>query len=296
MARKSYKKAARAATTKRGYSSDWRQFEKYCERARRISMPAKTTTVCAYLRSLADGDKAFATIKRHYAAIRWHHKQAGHPCGGEEVNDLLSAVARTIGVRQEAKKALTLEQIKQMVDKADLGSVSGLRDAALLLIGFAGAFRRDELVNLRWSDVEWIEGGVRITLEKSKTDQMKIGRVVGIPRGDSQYCPVTALERWRGCGTGRGLVFRGVSRYGKLSRSLSGGAVGKIVKSYCGLVGLEAGAYGAHSLRAGFVTEAHNRGIGESAIMSQTGHTRVETLRRYIRNEDLGQNPGKGMF
>jgi integrase len=165
----------------------------------------------------------------------------------------------------------------------------GVRDRALLLVGFAGAFRRSELVSLDRPDLEFTKDGLTVMLRRSKSDQEGQGRKVGIPYGSNpETCPVRALQAWlEAAAITDGPVFRGVTRHGKVQGRLSGYAVALIVKRYAAVGGLDPSRYAGHSLRAGLATAAAIGGASERSIMNQTGHKSITMVRRYIRDGNL---------
>jgi integrase len=173
---------------------------------------------------------------------------------------------------------------------APLGDdLRGLRDRALLLVGFAGAFRRSELIAINCTDVEWVPQGLVVTLPRSKTDQDGRGRHVAIPRGAGDLCSVTALESWlRAARIGEGRVFRAIDCHGNVyGDGLSPESVARIIKKRAAAVGLDPARFSGHSLRAGRVTSAAAAGVSEWAIMRVTGHRSEAMLHRYIRPADV---------
>lgn len=203
----------------------------------------------------------------------------------------MAGIRRKFGVAQQGKKAAVTEDILAMLATLS-GDLRGVRDRALLLIGFAGAFRRSELVALDVEDVEISGDGLVINLRRSKTDQGGKGRLLGIPFGsNADSCPVTAFQDWlHVAGINSGALFRGVSTQGKLLTRLSDKGVARAVKRAAEKAGLDAERYSGHSLRAGLATSAAAGGAYDRDIMRQTGHKRVETLHRYIRKEELFQD------
>jgi integrase len=244
-----------------------------------------------------------ATLSRRLASISTAHRAVGFDNtaslrhGG--VADVLRGIRRTKGTKQDGKSALVADHLRSLI--AGLPeSVIGNRDAALLLLGFSGAFRRSELVALNVEDLEFGEKGLRVTLRFSKTDQEGQGRYVGIPySANHRVCPVRRLQRWlKDAGIATGPVFRPINRHGHVSpHRLSGQGVWIVVKRACATAGLEAGEFGAHSLRSGFVTTALNAGKSETAIIGQTGHKSTVMLRRYHKETDLFKNnPSEGLL
>lgn len=312
--------AAAAENTKRAYAGDFRHFVRWCDRARRRSMPATPEDIANYLAELATGStdddadantnaatntnadahddaataaRATATIKRRVAAIRLAHKAAGHvdPTGHVVVERTLAGIVRTLGSRQDRSQPLTKEHLAAAVRAMDDGSLRSLRDRTLLLVGFAGAFRRSELVAIRVEDVRSSDAGVLIDVRRSKTDQTGRGQVKTIPRlpGPRRLCPARSLADW--CdrsGIVAGPVFRGLTRSGDVrGTALHDGEVSRIVKRSVAAIGLDPAGYSGHSLRAGFVTSARAEGAPDHLVMRQTGHTDPRSLAIYTRPEDL---------
>lgn len=281
-----YLAQARAGNTQRAYRADWRHFETWCQAQGREALPASPETLARYLTEMADG-LSTGTLSRRLSALAAAHAAAGYESPGTSplVRTLLRGIRRTKGVRPKAKRPLLVDDLEAGLELMP-DSPAGLRDSALLLTGFAGAFRRSELVGLDWEDLEFSEEGVKITIRRSKTDQEGAGRILGIPRsGRKKFCPVGALERWRAVsGYGQGAVFRAVAPDGSAGKNrLSDRMVARIVQRWMGRAGREADSYGAHSLRSGLATAAARGGASERSIMRQTGHRSTVMVRRYIQ-------------
>jgi integrase len=218
------------------------------------------------------------------------------PCHHAIVRNTMKGIRRTLGIAPLQKTAILTEDIRTMVDATD-GGLIGTRDRALVLVGFAGAFRRSELVGLDVEDCEFGKDGLRITLRRSKTDQEGQGRKVGIPFGSNpQTCPIRTLEAWLELGgITSGPLFRSITRHGRLQAGgLSGGDVARIVKKLAERAGLDPAKYAGHSLRAGHATSAAIAGASERSIMNQTGHRSVQMVRRYIRDGNLWRENSAG--
>jgi integrase len=261
--------------------------------------------VAAYLAELADQGRSVSTVQQRAAAIRWAHEAQGHesPTTHKGVRATLKGIRRELGVAPSKKSAATVERVASMVGRLDRSTVKGKRDAALLLLGFASAMRRSELVGLEVGDVEPVSGGLLVTLRRSKTDQEGQGHKRAIPHGRTpELCPVKALEDWlEVAGIEEGPVFRSVSRHGTVGKSLSGRAVALVVKEHAGAAGLDAADFGAHSLRAGFITSAitsaAERGKRTERIMDHTGHQSLATVRGYMRPVDaFADHAGEGLL
>lgn len=273
-----YLDAAWAGNTRRAYRADWRHFAEWCRQKGREALPAAPATVALYLTELA-GQVKPATLSRRLSALKAAHEAAGleNPGSSGLVKTLLRGIRREKGVRPKAKRPVLVEDLAAVVGLIP-DTPAGRRDRALLLTGFAGAFRRSELVGLDWDDLEFSEEGVKITIRRSKTDQEGVGRVLGIPRArQGKLCPVRALERWRADGDGAGAVFRAGGK------RLSDRMVARIVQRWMERAGREGSEYGGHSLRSGLATEAARGGASERSIMRQTGHRSTVMVRRYIQ-------------
>lgn len=278
--------ASMSENTRRAYASDLAAFSAYARKLGAGPMPASPETVAAYLSSLAKSGRKASTITRAAAAIATAHRMAGHtsPTTHPAVGAVLAGIRRKLGTAPVKKAPIVVEDLRALVRTCD-GSVSGLRDRALLVLGFAGAFRRSELAALDVADISFETAGAVVTLRRSKTDQEGRGRVVGIPYGsDPSTCPVRTLRAYLGAvGAEDGKVFRAITRHGSVGTALSGHAIAEIVKARARLAGLDAAAVSGHSLRAGHVTSAAKSGKSLDRIMAQTGHTSTATVLGYIR-------------
>ncbi|HEV2303171.1 MAG TPA: site-specific integrase [Stellaceae bacterium] len=287
-----FARASRAPATERAYRSDWADFSDWCASFGLDPLPADPATVGAYLTARA-GQLKTSTLSRRIAAIGAAHRLAGqgfdasHPA----IARVLSGIRRRYGSRQEGKAALLTEDLRRLI-RALPPTLAGTRDRAVLLVGFAGAFRRSELVALDRVDIKVNTGGAEITIRRGKTDQEGRGREVGIPRSrKSQTCPVAALETWfEAAGIVAGPVFFSLDRSGP-RRRLSGDAVAQIVKRAAARVGLDPAIFAGHSLRSGFATSAARGGADLAHIMQQTGHQNADVARRYVRAGNLLSNP-----
>lgn len=292
-----YARNARAANTIRAYRSAWADFTSWCVAAARQALPADPDTVALYLTSLADGGLKTSTMQVRLSAISQAHKaaQLETPTRSATVSVVWSGIRRTLGTAQEGKAPTLVEDLRSMVAamtprRGQAWRMLELRDRALLLLGFAGAFRRSELVAIDVDDLDVSRAGVVIRQRRSKTDQEGQGRRIGIPNGSrADTCPVRALQAWlTASGISSGPVFRRVNRHGQvLPGRLSGEAVAIVVKRRAEVVGLDPERLAGHSLRAGLATSAAAAGASERSIMAQTGHRSVTMVRRYIRDGEL---------
>lgn len=287
-----YIEGSKAENTWRAYRADWRDFVKWCQKESRQPLPASPETVADYLEYLAkEENRKASTLQRRLTAIQQVHKwmKVPSPTATEEVRTAWATIRRRIGTAQTGKAPAMLEDIRRMVDTLP-DCPLGVRDRALLLLGFAGAFRRSELVALNVEDIETTTDGLVVHLRRSKTDQEGQGRKVGIPYGSNPAtCPVRSLQKWLTLsGITAGPLFRSVNRHGQISeKRLSDKAVALVVKRAAEAAGLDPKKYSGHSLRAGLATSAAAAGKSERSIMAQTGHKSVNMVRRYIRDGNL---------
>jgi site-specific recombinase XerD len=284
-----FARRAKSESTVRCYKTDWSDFNSWCEAHNVASLPATPETVACYISDLTADHKA-STIQRRLSAISQVHQVKGHesPTKNEIVRSVMKGIRRTLGTAPNEKAPLLAAEVREMV-AALPDSARGKRDRALLLLGFAGAFRRSELVGLNVGDVEFTDEGVVVHLRRSKTDQEGQGRKIGIPQlPHSDACPVRALRAWLDAtGIDNGPLFRPVAVGGRVQADrLSDRAVALVVKRSLP-AGREAGRFAGHSLRAGFVTSAACGGASVKAIMRQTGHRSLETVMRYMRDASL---------
>lgn len=283
---------SKAASTRRIYQSDWRHFTTWCaEHGFADLLPIAPEILAAFLTELADDGRAVATIARKLAAITFAHELAEVEITPRRalVTRTMEGIRRRKGTAPKQMKALLTPDIRALVMGLP-ASMAGVRDRALLLIGYAGAFRRSELVALNVEDIEEDDEGLRIHLRRSKTDQAGAGQWKGIPRGAHlETCPVRAYQAWLfAAGVVSGPAFRRVDRHGRVHPDrLNDRGVARAVKQAAEAAGLDPKKFAAHSLRRGFVTAAHRAGVDVIDIMAQTGHKKIETVQRYIEKEKV---------
>lgn len=278
-----YLRASLSDNSRRSYRSDLTQFISWGG-----TIPASPELVATYLAAHAD-KHAVATLSRRLVSISKAHTVQGlpTPTDTELVRATLRGIRRTHGSSQRQVAPAVKDDVLAMV--ASLTGTKGTRDRALLLIGFAGAFRRSELVSLTLADIEQAQQGLIVTLQWSKTDQEGRGRRVAIPYARGAACPVLALQQWIAvAGITEGPIFRGVNRHGQVAdAAITPQAVAMVVKERARAVGLNAANYSGHSLRAGLVTSAAQLGVSSWKIRQQTGHKSDAMLSRYIRDASL---------
>jgi site-specific recombinase XerD len=281
---------SKAASTVRAYRCDWAHFEEWCKAHGQSAVPATPEIVALYASDLSDTHKA-ATITRRLSAISQAHQIAGaeSPTKSAKVRLVMAGIRRTKGTAQKGKTPVLVDDLRRMLANVP-NNLLGVRDRALLLCGFSGAFRRSELVALDVAAISFTRDGLVVTIRRSKTDQEGEGRKIGIPYGSRlESCPVRSLQDWlEKSAIKDGPLFRPVDRFGRLgSARLSAAAVAEIVKKYAAAVGLNATEFAGHSLRSGLATSAAMAGASERAIMNQTGHRSLTVLRKYIRDGSL---------
>jgi site-specific recombinase XerD len=286
-----YANASRSPATRRAYAHDWQDFTIWCASHAVDHLPATSATVAAYIAGLAKQRRTMSTITRRLAAISQAHQLAGHPTPthDERVRTVLKGIKRKVGTAQQGKAPATVEVVRILLQQIG-HSILGTRDRALLLVGFAGAFRRSELVSFDVADVTLSELGIVLLLRQSKTDQEGEGRKIAIPYGlIPATCPVRALEAWLcDASVTAGPIFRPIDRHGNVKpRRLTAQSVALVIKRYAAAASLNVTDFSGHSLRAGFATTAAAVGVTERQIMRQTGHTSVKTVRKYIRQGEL---------
>jgi site-specific recombinase XerD len=291
-----YASEARSKRTVRRYRDAWANFTSWCEHQGLQALPAEPATVCAFMASRADEGRRVLTIELELTAISEAHKAAGHPSPRSHpaVVATRKGIRRRLGMAPHQKGALSVPQLRSML-VALPDRLGGVRDRALLLLGFAGAFRRSELAGLDVADLDFCPDGLRVMLRRSKTDQEGVGRTVGIPTSsDPAMCPVRAVRAWLDAALiTTGPVFREVSRYGQVGEQrLANRVVGTVVKRAATTVGLDATKLAGHSLRAGYATSAAQAGKPIFAIQQQTGHKSVAMVSRYVRAVDLFKDVG----
>jgi integrase len=307
---KDLRQHSRAESTRRTYQKDFEMFRRWCRGDGRdyVPLPAEPIIVVWHLTACTEGWSAdgrtyrplsVSSISRRVAAISWQHKTHGHadPCDNAGVRELVSAIGRDFGRPVQRKAAATADRIRLMLNVCPTGTLIGLRDRALLALGFAGAFRRSELVALRVEDLTEVPDGYRVMIRRSKTDQSGEGQEIVIPRG-AKIRPVQAVQEWlEAASVTEGLVFRALHRGHHVKPGgLRGHDVARIVKHYAQAAGLDPAEFSGHSLRAGFATSAAESGATIFKIADQTRHKSMDVLRHYVRSVDAFRDHAGAAF
>jgi len=296
-----YVDASLSPNTRRAYRGGLAVFRAWCDAEKVGALPASPETVAAFLSAEADAGRKVATLEQRLAAIRWAHEAAGleSPTKAKLVSAALKGIRRKLGVAPNRKAPATADRLAAMAACADSATLKGLRDRALLLFGFASAMRRSELVALELEDVEKTKRGLLVTLRRSKTDQEGQGHQRAIPFGRRpETCPVAALTAWlEAAHIDGGRLFRSVNRHGQVGESMSTQALADVVKAYAKRAGLNPDEFAGHSLRAGFVTSAAEKGRSTQRIADHTGHQSAAMIRVYTRRVDaFTDHAGEGLL
>jgi len=276
---------SKSKNTLRAYQSDYTDFLEFCSKNGFQSMPTQPKILALYITHLSSYSK-YSTLKRRLASISVIHKAKGHYIDTKHpiIIENLMGIKRTNGSNQKGKKPLLINDLKiliKVIDQSKEKDNRKIRDKALLLIGFSGGFRRSELVDIEYEDIEFVSEGVKIFVKRSKTDQSGEGMTKAIPYFDNKdFCPVIALKNW---------IEIKELRNGKIF-NISDKNVALIIKKYANYAGLESHRYAGHSLRSGFATSTAESGAEERSIMAMTGHKSTEMVRRYIKEANLFKN------
>jgi site-specific recombinase XerD len=275
-------KNSKSTNTLRAYQSDYNDFSLFCSKNGFQAMPTQTKILALYITHLASYSK-YSTLKRRLASISIIHKSKGHYIDTKHpiIVENLMGIKRKNGSNQKGKKPLLINDLKLLINSIDESkekNIRKIRDKALVLIGFSGGFRRSELVDIEYEDIEFVEEGVKIFVKRSKTDQSGEGMTKAIPYFDNiNFCPVKALNKW---------VVDAEIKEGKIF-NISDKSVALIIKKYANYAGLDSHRYAGHSLRSGFATSTAESGAEERNIMAMTGHKSTEMVRRYIKEANL---------
>ena len=290
--------SSKASNTVRAYKSDFNDFGVFCVQNGFKSLPSEPKVVSLYLTHLSTKDAKMSTLKRRLVSIGVIHKLKGHYLDTKHpaIIENIMGIKRRKGSFQKAKKPILINSLKKIINAIDnqkKEEIKKLRDRSIILIGFSGGFRRNEIVSLDYDDLDFVPEGLKLSIRRSKTDQFGEGFTKALPYFDSsQYCPVVSLKKLLELSKIRsGPVFRRFSKGSKLSENrLTDQTVALLIKEYLNLAGIDSKNFSGHSLRSGFATSAAESGVEERNIMAMTGHKSTEMVRRYIKEANLFKN------
>ena len=290
--------SSKANNTLRAYKSDFNDFSLFCVKNGFKPLPSDPKVVSLYLTYLSSKHAKMSTLKRRLVSIGVIHKLKGHYLDKKHpsIIENIMGIKRRKGSIQLSKKPLLINYLKALInaiDKQKKEEIKKFRDRSIILIGFSGGFRRNEIVSLDYEDLDFVTEGLKINLRRSKTDQFGEGFKKALPYFDnSQYCPVVSLKKWIEVSKiTSGPVFRRFTKGSRLSNNrLTDQTVALLIKEYLKLAGIDSKNYSGHSLRSGFATSAAESGVEERNIMAMTGHKSTEMVRRYIKEVNLFKN------
>ena len=290
--------SSKANNTVRAYKSDFNDFGVFCSQNSFKSLPSEPKVVSLYLTYLSTKNMKMSTLKRRLVSIGVIHKIKGHYLDTKHpsIIENIMGIKRRKGSVQKGKKPLLINNLKNIInviDEQNKKEIKKLRDRSIILIGFSGGFRRNEIVSLNYDDLDFVPEGLKINIKRSKTDQFGEGSVKALPYFDNtKYCPVLSIQKWIEISKiSTGSLFRRFTKGLKLSENrLSDQTVSLLIKEYLQLAGIDSKNYSGHSLRSGFATSAAESGADERSIMSMTGHKSTEMVRRYIKEANLFKN------
>ena len=290
--------SSKANNTVRAYKSDFSDFGLFCAQNGFKSLPSEPKIVSLYLTHLSVKNAKMSTLKRRLVSIGVIHKLKGHYLDTKHptIIENIMGIKRRKGSFQKGKKPILISYLKaiiNVIDQQKKAEIKKFRDRSIILIGFSGGFRRNEIVSLDYDDLDFVSEGLKINLRRSKTDQFGEGLTKALPYFDnSKYCPVVSLKNWIEISRiSSGPVFRRFIKGSKLSENrLTDQTVALLIKEYLQLAGIDSKNYSGHSLRSGFATSAAESGAEERSIMAMTGHKSTEMVRRYIKEANLFKN------
>jgi site-specific recombinase XerD len=290
--------SSKASNTIRAYKSDFKDFGLFCAKNGFKSLPSESKIVSLYLTYLSTKGMKMSTIKRRLVSIGVIHKLKGHYLDTKHpsIIENIMGIKRRKGSIQNGKKPLLISHLKALInviDEQKKEEIKKIRDRSIILIGFSGGFRRNEIVSLDFDDLDFLTEGLKISLRRSKTDQFGEGLVKGLPYFNNvRYCPVQSLKKWIEISKiNKGPLFRRFSKGSNLTENrLTDQTVALLIKQYLQLAGVDSKNFSGHSLRSGFATSAAESGAEERSIMAMTGHKSTEMVRRYIKEANLFKN------
>jgi site-specific recombinase XerD len=286
---------SKASNTITAYQSDWKDFTSFCEQNNLAPLPVSEATIATYISEQSKTHK-LSTIKRKLSSINKAHTTAHlpSPTNTPLIKEIIAGLAREKGTKQTPKQALVLDDLKRLIDVIDVSTLAGKRDKALLLVGYATASRRSELVSIDTNHITFTNEGMDIEIFQEKTQQWIVKSI--IKAKNSFYCPVNNLEIWLiDSNIKTGAIFRQI-KHDNVYERLSDKTVANTIKKYCELAGLDPALYSGHSLRSGMATSAAKKGFHESAIMKQTGHNTNTMVQRYIQEANRYENNVTSIF
>ena len=288
---------SKAENTVKAYKSDFNDFNSFCSQNGFISLPSEPKIVSLYLTHLSSKNIKMSTLRRRLVSIGVIHKLKGYYLDTKHpsIIENIMGIKRRKGSIQTAKKPILINNLKKLINSIDENNHEKMksRDRSIILIGFSGGFRRNEIVSLDYDDLDFVDEGLKIKIRRSKTDQFGEGFVKGLPYFDNpKYCPVVSIQKWiKISKISSGPIFRRFIKGSKLSDNrLSDQTVALIIKKYLKQAGIDNTNYSGHSLRSGFATSAAECGVEERNIMTMTGHKSAEMVRRYIKEANLFKN------
>ena len=291
-------KSSKAHNTIRAYKSDFNHFAAFCTKNAFKPLPSEPKIISLYLTHLSTKDIKMSTLRRRLVSIGVIHKLKGHYLDTKHplIVENIMGIKRRKGSIQRGKKPILINNLKKIINVIDENikdEIKKLRDRTIILIGFSGGFRRNEIVSLDYNDLDFMKEGLKITLRRSKTDQFGEGSIKALPYFDNpQYCPVRSIQEWLKLSKiSSGPLFRRFSKGSKLlEKRLTDQTVALLIKEYLNIAGIDSKNYSGHSLRSGFATSAAESGAEERSIMAMTGHKSTEMVRRYIKEANLFKN------
>jgi site-specific recombinase XerD len=290
--------SSKSNNTVRAYKSDFNDFDLFCTQNGFNSLPSDPKIVSLYLTHLSTKEAKMSTLKRRLVSIGVIHRLKGHYLDTKHpsIIENIMGIKRRKGNLQKSKKPILINSLKliiNIIDEQKIKEIKKIRDRSIILIGFSGGFRRNEIVSLDYDDLDFVSEGLKITLKRSKTDQFGEGYLKGLPYFEnSKYCPVISVQKWLNISKiNSGSLFRRFTKGSKLTNSrLTDQTVALLIKEYLKLAGIDNKNYSGHSLRSGFATSAAESGAEERNIMAMTGHKSTEMVRKYIKEANLFKN------
>ena len=291
-------KSSKANNTVRAYKSDFNDFGLFCAKNGFKSLPTEPKIISLYLTYLSTKNIKMSTLKRRLVSISVIHRLKGHYIDTKHpsIIENIMGIKRRKGSIQRGKKPILINNLKtiiNVIDEYNKEEIKRLRDRSIILIGFSGGFRRNEIVSIDYDDLDFVQEGLKMNVRRSKTDQFGEGFVKALPYFNNQlYCPVVSLKDWLNISKiASGPVFRRFNKGSSLSeKRLTDQSVALLIKEYLNLAGIDSKNYSGHSLRSGFATSAAESGAEERNIMAMTGHKSTEMVRRYIKEANLFKN------